>query len=201
MQIRLSDIDAPEKVQPFGQRAKEHLSDLVFGQQLQVQAGKSDKYGRTVGKVMVKQVDANLEQLKTGFAWHYKQYAPEQSASDRALYASAEEEARSVHAGLWHDPQPMPPWEWRHGGKDQPTAASLASACPCAGESQCTAPKAGTTASPRMGKNAIGEAAHKRIRMDSCPTGNSFGVRSVQPGMKLRHFLMVTTGVGAATAR
>lgn len=136
--IRLTRIDAPEKAQPFGQRSKEHLSDLVFGKQVEVQASKSDKYGRTVGRVMVKGVDANLEQVKTGFAWHYKQYASEQSVSDRALYSSAEEEARSTRVGLWHDPKPMPPWEWRQGGKDHPTATSLASSCPCAGESQCT---------------------------------------------------------------
>ena len=141
--IRLAGIDAPEKAQPFGQRAKEHLSDLVFGKQVVAQAGKSDRYGRTVGKVMVTGVDANLEQVKTGFAWHYKQYASEQSVSDRALYSSAEEEARSTRVGLWRDPKPMPPWEWRHGGKDQPTAISLASGCSCGSESQCTGSKGG----------------------------------------------------------
>lgn len=103
--IRLTGIDAPEKAQPFGQRSKKHLSDTVFGKQVEVQAGKSDKYGRTVGKVLVKGVDANLEQVKAGFAWHYKQYASEQSVSDRALYASAEENARGLHSGLWHDPK------------------------------------------------------------------------------------------------
>ncbi|WP_114970400.1 thermonuclease family protein [Rhodoferax ferrireducens] len=72
--IRLSGIDAPEKAQPFGQRAKEHLSGLVFGQQVKVQAGKSDRFGRTVGKAMVKQLDANLDQVRMGFAWHYKQF-------------------------------------------------------------------------------------------------------------------------------
>lgn len=141
--VRLTGIDAPEKAQPFGQRAKENLSGLVFGKQVVVQAGKSDRYGRTVGKVMVKHVDANLEQVKTGFAWHYKQYASEQSVSDRALYSSAEEEARSTRVGLWRDLKPMPPWEWRHGGKDQPTATSLASGGPCGGESQCTGSKGG----------------------------------------------------------
>jgi endonuclease YncB( thermonuclease family) len=141
--IRLTGIDAPEKAQPFGQRAKEHLSGLVFGKQVEVQAGKTDKYGRTVGTVMVRGVDANLEQVKTGFAWHYRQYASEQSARDRTMYSSAEEKARSTRVGLWHDPRPMPPWEWRHGGKDYPTATSLASGCPCGGESQCTGAQGG----------------------------------------------------------
>lgn len=141
--IRLSGIDAPEKAQPFGQRSKEHLSDLVFGRQVDVQTGKADKYGRTVGKVVVGGVDANLEQVKTGFAWHYKQYASGQSVSDRALYASAENSAHSLHLGLWRDANPMPPWDWRHGGKNQPTATSIASGCPCSAESHCTGPNGG----------------------------------------------------------
>lgn len=141
--IRLAGIDAPENAQPFGQRSKEHLSDLVFGKQVDVQAGKADKYGRTVGKVVVRGVDANLEQVKTGFAWHYKQYASGQSVSDRALYAGAEDNAHSSHLGLWHDANPMPPWEWRHGGKNIPTATSIASGCPCSGGVYCTGSKGG----------------------------------------------------------
>lgn len=141
--IRLSGIDAPEKSQQFGRRSKEHLSDLIFGELVEVDTGKIDKYGRTVGKVLVHGQDANLAQVRAGFAWHYKQYAGEQTASDRALYASAEEGARSLRIGLWRDPKPMAPWEWRHGGKDQPTTISLASGCPCNSETYCTGPKDG----------------------------------------------------------
>ena len=141
--IRLTGIDAPEKAQAFGQRAKEHLSDLVFGKHVEVVAGKTDKYGRTVGKVWVSGVDANLAQVAAGFAWHYKEYASEQSVADRALYAQAEEGARAAHAGLWRDPKPMAPWEWRHGGKDEPSLISLASGCPCSAAAQCTGPKGG----------------------------------------------------------
>ena len=68
--IRLAGIDAPEKAQPFGQRSKEHLSDSVFGKQVDVQGGKIDKYGRTVGKILVNGFDANLEQIRAGLAWH-----------------------------------------------------------------------------------------------------------------------------------
>lgn len=141
--IRLSGIDAPEKAQPFGQRSKEHLSDLVFGKQVEVQVGNTDKYGRTVAKIVVRGVDANLEQVKSGFAWHYQQYAAGQSVNDRALYASAEDGARSSHFGLWHDTNPMPPWDWRHGGKNQPSAISIASDCPCIGAAYCTGSKGG----------------------------------------------------------
>ena len=141
--IRLTGIDAPEKAQAFGQRSKEYLSGLVFGKQVEVQGGKTDKYGRTVGKVTVNGADANLAQVAAGFAWHYKEYASEQTPSDRALYAGAEEGARTARAGLWRDPRPMAPWTWRHGGKDEPTMTSLASGCPCSADTLCTGPKGG----------------------------------------------------------
>lgn len=141
--IRLEGIDAPEKAQPFGNRSKQHLSDLVFGKQVVVQFNKTDKYGRTVGKVLANGKDANLEQVRAGFAWHYKEYQKEQSASDRVAYADAETSARTGKMGLWLDPKPMPPWEWRHGGKNEPTAESTASGCPCGGPSFCTGSRGG----------------------------------------------------------
>lgn len=141
--IRLAGIDAPEKAQPFGQRSKEHLSDSVFGKQVEVQGGKTDKYGRTVGKILVNGFDANLEQIRAGFAWHYKAYESEQSADDRSLYSMAEENARAQRLGLWSEKKQMPPWEWRHGGRDEPTPTSIASGCPCSGESHCTGSKGG----------------------------------------------------------
>lgn len=111
--IRLMGIDAPEKKMPYGQRAKEHLSTLVFGKQVRVEYHKQDKYGRIVGKVAVDGLDANLAQIKAGLAWHYKQYEREQSETDQQVYANAEAEARDERAGLWADPTPVPPWDWR----------------------------------------------------------------------------------------
>lgn len=112
--IRLSGIDAPEKKQPFGQRSKESLSELVFSKTVTVETSKRDRYGREVGKVLVDGVDANLEQLKRGMAWHYKAYVREQSPRDRVLYSEAEEIARMGRVGLWRDETPQPPWEFRH---------------------------------------------------------------------------------------
>lgn len=117
--IRLSGIDAPEKKQPFGQRSKESLSDLVFSKSVTVETDKRDKYGRNVGKVLVDGIDANLEQVKRGLAWHYKQYQREQSPTDQQSYAAAEIEARAAKLGLWRDPEKVPPWEFRHKKKPQ----------------------------------------------------------------------------------
>ena len=70
--IRLAGIDAPERKQPFGQRAKEQLSDLVFGKTVQVETEKVDRYGRQIGKVLIDGRDANLAMVTSGMAWHYK---------------------------------------------------------------------------------------------------------------------------------
>jgi endonuclease YncB( thermonuclease family) len=111
--IRLAGIDAPEKSQAFGQRSKAFLSSLVFSKPVVVETQKTDRYGRTVGKVLVGDRDANLALVVAGMAWHYKKYETEQSASDRMIYASAEQDARVARQGLWADPSAMPPWEWR----------------------------------------------------------------------------------------
>ncbi len=122
--IRLSGIDAPEKAQPFGQRSKENLSRLIFGRDVAVEWRKKDRYGRTVGKVMVaepacreaacpKILDACHAQIVAGMAWWYRQYAKEQESGDANRYEQSELEARARRIGLWSDPQPTPPWEWR----------------------------------------------------------------------------------------
>ena len=111
--IRLTGIDAPEKAQPFGQRSKQNLSSLAFGKSVVAECPKHDRYGRQLCKVRVAGQDVNLAQVKAGLAWHYKQYDREQTAQDRAAYALAEREARAAYSGLWSDPRPVPPWEWR----------------------------------------------------------------------------------------
>ena len=111
--IRLAGIDAPEKGQPFSQKAKENLSRLVFGQVVTIEGEKRDRYGRRVAKVLLHEVDAGLELVKLGLAWHFKRYQREQNQSDRKSYAEAEEKARAERLGLWADPSPVDPSEWR----------------------------------------------------------------------------------------
>lgn len=79
--IRLGGIDAPEKRQAFGTRSKQSLSDIVFNRAVTVETGKTDRYGREIGKILVDGADANLQQVQRGFAWHYKTYEREQSLS------------------------------------------------------------------------------------------------------------------------
>ena len=111
--IRLMGIDAPEKAQAFGQKAKESLSELVFNKEVSVTWFKRDRYGRTVGQVRVDDTDVCLEQIKRGLAWHYKQYEREQSVEDRSSYATAEEQARMIKIGLWLDINQIEPSKFR----------------------------------------------------------------------------------------
>ena len=111
--IRLAGIDAPERTQPFGTRSRRHLAALVFRKTVTVEFEKRDRYGRVVGKVILGGTDASLEQVSAGMAWHYKGQASEQAPSDRVAYAWTEEDARVARRGLWRDPSPVPPWEYR----------------------------------------------------------------------------------------
>lgn len=112
--VRLSGIDAPEKNQPFGNRSKQHLADLVFRKHVVVEWSKQDRYGRIVGKVLVGGRDACLAQVVAGLAWHYKTYQREQAPEDQVLYAAAEDAARAKRVGIWQDPAPIAPWDFRH---------------------------------------------------------------------------------------
>ncbi|MBK6744927.1 MAG: thermonuclease family protein [Hydrogenophilales bacterium] len=111
--IRLAGIDAPEKGQAYGNVSKQSLSDLVYDKTVSVDWHKVDRYGRKVGKILIDGLDANLEQVKRGLSWHYKEYAKEQSSEDQARYADAETQARLDKRGLWNEPEPIPPWAWR----------------------------------------------------------------------------------------
>lgn len=115
--IRFQGIDAPEKAQAFGNVSKENLAGLVFGKTVTVEYAKRDKYKRIVGKVLVDGKDANLEQLKAGCAWFYRQYANELSEADRKSYEAAETEAKAAKRGLWKDENPTAPWDFRHPAK------------------------------------------------------------------------------------
>lgn len=111
--IRIAGVDAPEKSQPYGQRAKEAMSALVYGKQVDVEWRKLDRYGRTIGVVTADEKDVGLELLRAGLVWHYKKYQSEQTSASRGIYAATEDQARRERLGLWADKNRIPPWEWR----------------------------------------------------------------------------------------
>ena len=113
--IRLAGIDAPEKKQAFGNAARKHLADLVASKEVCVSSHKKDKYRRLVGTVIVDGESANFRMLKDGYAWHFKKYAKEQPELERKVFAETELQARSDTVGLWSEPEPIAPWDWRDG--------------------------------------------------------------------------------------
>lgn len=115
--IRLAGIDAPEKGQPFSSRSTQNLAKWVHSRAVIVDWHKKDRYGRLVGVVLVDGHDVNLEQVRAGFSWWYRDYAKEQTPEDRQAYELAEKVAREKKLGLWVEPKPVPPWEWRKGRK------------------------------------------------------------------------------------
>jgi endonuclease YncB( thermonuclease family) len=112
--IRLNGIDCPEKTQPFGHKAKQFTSAMVFGKEVTVQVKDTDKYGRTVADVILPDGRSlNRELVAAGLAWWYRKYSKDESL--RQLEA----DAQAARRGLWADPDPMPPWEWRHPRKEE----------------------------------------------------------------------------------
>ena len=141
-EIRLASIDAPEtscharrpsvrdqlcveQSQPFGHAAKKHLSDLVYGRNVtvalqQISNGNADRsYDREIGTILIDGVDANLEQVKASYAWHYLKYARKNQTDDAFnQYEAAQEQAQQNRLGLWQDRHPTPPWEYRYNKRN-----------------------------------------------------------------------------------
>lgn len=113
--VRLLGIDAPESDQIYGAESTASLKKCVTNNQVTIQWLKRDQYDRIVGKVWANNVDCNLNQLSKGMAWHYKYYAKDQPVNDRKVYSLEESNAKSKQIGLWADPNPINPYNFRKG--------------------------------------------------------------------------------------
>ena len=123
--IRLSEIDAPEKGQPFGQQSKQHLSALCFQKQAEIRPTTRDRYGRTVARIICAGTDANAAMVRAGMAWAYTKYLTDPQIRGMERLAQRE------HVGLWADAHPIPPWEWRRPSRK--AGAALRASVPIAG--------------------------------------------------------------------
>jgi endonuclease YncB( thermonuclease family) len=111
--IRLSGIGAPEKSQAFGTKAREALASKVFGKEVLIAVeDHKDRYGRELGDVFFDHRSINTEMVQEGFAWRYVQY------DKGGSYIDAEKDARNHKRGLWADPHPIPPWEFRRAKRE-----------------------------------------------------------------------------------
>lgn len=108
VKVRLAEIDAPEKSQPFGNRSKQALSDLVHGKDVRVVEKGQDFRRRTLGRIYRGDADVNAEMVRLGMAWVYRKYV-----SKKSPLLDIEREAKQERRGLWAENEPVPPWEWR----------------------------------------------------------------------------------------
>ena len=107
IRVRLAQIDAPEKKQPYGLEAKATLSALLDGHTVTVEYDKTDRYGRVIGQLYADGKDVNLALVEAGMAWVYRDYP------HTVAYEHAEATARDHGVGLWTQSNPMPPWVYR----------------------------------------------------------------------------------------
>jgi len=123
LKVRLYGIDAPElqrvnrrtgeiskQGQPFGEEAYMALEPRVISKKVRVDIIDIDRYRRMVGIVRLDSRSINLEMVREGWAWAYRQYLDRPYASE---YLGAENEARTKRLGLWQQLNPQPPWEFR----------------------------------------------------------------------------------------
>jgi endonuclease YncB( thermonuclease family) len=120
--LRIAEVDTPERGQPWGKRATQALARLVEGKPLRVAFVETDRYGREVSKLWAGDVCVACELVRGGHAWAYRKYLrnPE--------FLELERKAREARLGLWGQPSHtfVPPWEWRRGVRAvSPEAAAL----------------------------------------------------------------------------
>jgi len=109
--IRLLAIDAPEPNQPFGMRSKRSLSEICHRRFAMLSDARRDRHGRTHARVHCGGVDAGAEQVRRGMAWVHIRFGRDKGMED------LQEEARHARRGLWADPSPTTPWDWRRDGR------------------------------------------------------------------------------------
>ena len=105
--IRLTEIDAPERDQPYGSDSTEYLKDLLKEGRVDVDISGTDRYGRKLGRLYWQGIDINRELISAGYAWVYDQYV-----TDNSFYEN-QSKARNLKKGLWKDQNPLEPWNWR----------------------------------------------------------------------------------------
>ena len=119
--IRLSDIDAPERDQPWGMEATEALSQMGLRENARVRVEDTDRYGRLVATIFVSGINLNKAMVRNGHAWVYREYLRDQSLPD------LEETARTTGKGLWANTGAIAPSRWRRGDRRVPSQLTPAS--------------------------------------------------------------------------
>ena len=126
IKVVLKGANAPVEDQPYSDVARQHLADLILGKQVAIEYTELGKGGYLVGKVFYDKMDVGQQMIRDGVAWYDKTYENDLTEGERSLYAGSEEAARNERRGLWQEPSPTPPWEWKEAQSAKQKAASIA---------------------------------------------------------------------------
>jgi endonuclease YncB( thermonuclease family) len=133
VKVRVAEIDAPERGQPYATRSRQQLADLIFQKKVTVDVQVVDRYKRPIGRPLVGGTDVTVEMIRSGAAWVYRSYS-----DDVALY-ELERTAKAERRGLWSLPeyQRVPPWDYRNGERPEVRQEDPAAAFQCGSKSYC----------------------------------------------------------------
>lgn len=175
VKVRLGEIDTPERKQPYGTRAQQTLSELAFNKEARVVVQDTDRYGRTVGRVYVGNLDVNAEMVKQGAAWVYRQYLKDQSL------LALEAEAKAAKRGLWGLPEAerCPPWDWRKNAC--PTSATPPAPASPAASAPATPASGGFTCAGKRRCGEITSCEEAKFYLTQCGVGSLDGDKDGVP--------------------
>lgn len=105
--IRLAEIDAPESNQNWGRESTQALHSQINNQTVTISFDEKDQYGRIIGTIFKDNININYWMVKEGHAWQYKRF------SNSRILARLENSAKSNQIGLWSQPNPTEPWNFR----------------------------------------------------------------------------------------
>ena len=151
VKVRLAEVDAPEKAQPYGNASQKSLAELAMGKQIRVAVRAADDYGRLIATVHADGLNVNHEQVRRGMAWEYSRFH-----SNRELMA-LQREAQQARRGLWAGEVAIEPAQWR---KQHPASAQYhAAASPAVAPAAVTVPGAACGSKRRCSQmSSCGEA-------------------------------------------
>lgn len=131
IKVRLAEIDAPERVQAFGEESKQSLAELVLNKQVRVDSRAIDDYGRLVALITIDGLNVSYEQVQRGMAWVYSRF------NKSEVLLGLQNEAKKAKRGFWVQIDPIPPNKWR---KDNavPQQQYVAQNTVCGGKQKCS---------------------------------------------------------------
>lgn len=107
VKVRMVDIDAPERQQPYGRRSRRALCEMVCRREVQLETRAVDQYGRLLATLYVDGINVNQEMVRQGYAWEYSRFHAD------TTYRALQSEAQQARRGLWSQAAPQAPAQWR----------------------------------------------------------------------------------------